>query len=76
VTAPDRLAKWCETCGRFRLYSPDDEYCIVCGYQSLVAECSCGRPFDYALTEPPAGGLHCPRCGRDFRADKSRLGLE
>ncbi len=76
MTTPDRLAKLCETCGRFRLYAPDDGYCIVCGYQSLVAECGCGRTFDYALTEPPGGGLHCPRCGRDFRTGTERPGLD
>ena len=76
MTGPDRLAKLCATCGRFRLYAPDDGYCIVCGYESLVAACGCGRSFDYALAEPPAGGLHCPRCGRDFRAGAERLGLD
>jgi hypothetical protein len=34
------------------------------GYQSLASECDCGRSFDYAIAEPPGGGLHCPRCGR------------
>ena len=77
TTVPDeRVAKRCETCGRFRLYAPDDVHCIVCGYQSLAAECTCGRSFDYALAEPPGGGLHCPRCGRDFRAALGSLGLE
>jgi len=41
-----------------------------------VAECSCGRAFDFALAEPPDGGLHCPRCGRDFRANRIDAGLE
>ncbi len=72
----ERVVKRCETCGRFRLYAPDDSYCIVCGYQSLAAECGCGRSFDYALAEPPGSGLHCPRCGRDFRAGHVGLGLE
>ena len=72
----ERLAKRCETCGRFRLYAPEDGYCIVCGYQSLASECTCGRSFDYALAEPPGGGLHCPRCGRDFRAGSATLGLD
>lgn len=72
----ERLAKRCETCGRFRLYAPEDGYCIVCGYQSLASECTCGRSFDYALAEPPGGGLHCPRCGRDFRAGQATLGLD
>ncbi len=76
ASAAERIAKHCETCGRFRLYAPDDVYCIVCGYQSLTAACSCGRSFDYALAEPPGGGLHCPRCGRDFRAGGGTLGLE
>ena len=46
-------------------------FCIVCGFETLVAECGCGRPFDYALAEPENGGLHCPRCGRDWRGRKS-----
>ena len=74
--AADRVAKRCETCGRFRLYAPDDGYCIVCGFESLASECECGRSFDYALAEAPGGGLHCPRCGRDFWAGRVGLGLE
>ena len=74
--AADRVAKRCETCGRFRLYAPEDCFCIVCGYESLSSECDCGRSFDYALEEPPGGGLHCPRCGRDFKAGRGTLGLE
>ncbi len=70
------VAKLCGTCGRFRLYAPEDRYCIVCGYESLAAACECGRSFEYALAEPLGGGLHCPRCGRDFRASRSRMGLE
>jgi len=58
----------CGTCGRFRGYRDGDRFCIVCGGESLDDACGCGRPFDYALDEPPTGGLHCPRCGRDFRA--------
>jgi hypothetical protein len=72
----EKVAKLCETCGRFRLYAPDDRFCIVCGFEGLVAECGCGRNFDYALAEPPGGGLHCPRCGRDFRTTKQTIGLE
>ena len=75
-TTGERIAKRCETCGRFRLYAPDDAYCIVCGYESLASECECGRRFDYALAEPPGAGLHCPRCGRDFRAGRVGSGLE
>jgi hypothetical protein len=63
-----QVVKLCATCGRFRRYGADDQYCIGCGYDTLSAECACGRPFDYALDEPDSGGLHCPRCGRDFRA--------
>lgn len=61
-------ARRCGTCGRFRAYREDDRFCVVCGSDTLDAACGCGRPFDYALGEPPGGGLHCPRCGRDFRA--------
>lgn len=67
----ERIAKVCGTCGRFRLYDPADGFCIVCGFETLAAECGCGRPFDYALAEPENGGLHCPRCGRDWRGRKS-----
>ncbi len=62
-----RVVKVCATCGRFRRYDRDDRYCIVCGYDTLSAECACGRAFDYALDEPDGGGLHCPRCGKDWR---------
>jgi hypothetical protein len=72
----DRVTKLCETCGRFQLYAPDDSFCIVCGYRSLVTECTCGRGFEYALGEPPGAGLHCPRCGRDFRQNKGRFDLD
>jgi hypothetical protein len=57
----------CGTCGRFRGYRDGDRFCIVCGSETLNATCACGRPFDYALEEPPDAALHCPRCGRDFR---------
>ena len=63
----DAVVKVCATCGRFREYDPADQYCIVCGYDSLAAECRCGRSLEYALGEPEEGGLHCPRCGRDWR---------
>jgi hypothetical protein len=63
--APD--VRRCGTCGRFRTYREGDRFCLVCGSETLDGECGCGRPFDYALAEPPEGGLHCPRCGRDFR---------
>ena len=71
-----RLTKRCETCGRFRLYAPDDRHCIVCGYQSLSDACGCGRSFDYALAEPPEGSLHCPHCGRDFRKGRQAIDLD
>ena len=76
MTEATRLVKRCRTCGRFRSYAPDDGYCLVCGYQSLETECACGRCFDYALDEPAEGTLHCPRCGRDLRAERHALGLE
>lgn len=63
----DRVVKVCGTCGRFRRYDPADEYCVACGFASLVSECSCGRTLEYAIDEPEGGGLHCPRCGRDWR---------
>jgi hypothetical protein len=61
---PDHVAKRCAVCGRFRSYEPDDRYCIGCGHDGLESACTCGRSFDFALTEP--GPLHCPRCGRAF----------
>jgi len=63
----ERVVKVCSTCGRFRLYDPADEYCVVCGFASLASECACGRTLEYATDEPEDGGLHCPRCGRDWR---------
>jgi hypothetical protein len=72
----ERVTKRCETCGRFRVYASEDGFCIVCGYESLLSECACGRSFDYAITEPPGSGLHCPRCGRDFRVTRNSIGLE
>ena len=61
------VTKHCGTCGRFRRYDPADGYCVGCGYQTLSDACGCGRSFDYALAEPEDGGLHCPRCGKDWR---------
>ncbi len=61
------VVKICETCGRFRRYDAADRYCIGCGYETLAAECGCGRAFGYAIEEPDGGGLHCPRCGKDWR---------
>ncbi len=63
----ERVVKVCTTCGRFRRYDPADQWCIGCGYDTLDAACGCGRAFDYALDEPDGGGLHCPRCGKDWR---------
>lgn len=63
----DLIVKVCTTCGRFRHYDPADQYCLVCGFESLAAECACGRSLEYATDESEAGGLHCPRCGRDWR---------
>jgi len=63
-----RITMRCRTCGRFRGYLEGDGHCIACGAEALTAACDCGRSFDYALEEPPSGGLHCPRCGRDYRA--------
>jgi hypothetical protein len=57
-----QVTKRCSVCGRFRAYELDDEFCILCGHESLEAECSCGRDFGYALAEP--GPIHCPRCGK------------
>lgn len=72
----ERATKLCTTCGRFRFYHDADRYCIVCGEESLVAECVCGRRFDYALDEPVQGGLFCPRCGRNLRDRRREIGLE
>jgi hypothetical protein len=65
------LTKRCAVCGRFRAYDADDAFCIVCGHETLEAECSCGRAFDYALAE--GGDVHCPRCGRILRGQASEL---
>ena len=69
------LARRCATCGRFRAYRDGDRFCIVCGSESLDEHCACGRAFDYALAEPEAGGVHCPRCGRDFRGAQTDWSL-
>jgi hypothetical protein len=60
----EHVIKRCGVCGRFREYETDDAYCIGCGHDALEAECTCGRSYDYALSEP--GAVHCPRCGRTF----------
>jgi hypothetical protein len=65
------ITKRCAVCGRFRAYDADDEFCIVCGHETLEAECSCGRAFDYALAE--GGDVHCPRCGRILRGRSTEL---
>ncbi len=62
------VVKVCETCGRFRRYHAADQYCIICGYDTLAAACTCGRDLEYALDEGEEGGLHCPNCGRDWRS--------
>jgi hypothetical protein len=59
------ITRRCAVCGRFRAYDEDDEFCIVCGNDELESACSCGRGFEYALTE--GGDIHCPRCGRVLR---------
>ena len=61
----------CGVCGRFRRYAEDDRYCLVCGTDALERACRCGRSYDYALDE--TGDLHCPRCGRPFRASALEL---
>jgi hypothetical protein len=59
------VTKRCAVCGRFRAYESDDEFCIVCGNETLEVFCDCGRGFEYALAE--TGDVHCPRCGRVLR---------
>lgn len=66
-----RVTKVCESCGRFRPYQPDDSFCVECGFETLAAECTCGRSFDYVMERPETHGLHCPRCGKDWRGRKS-----
>jgi ribosomal protein L37E len=65
----ERVTKRCTVCGRFRSYQTEDEYCIVCGHESLEAECTCGRDFDYARTE--TGSIHCPKCGKSFHGKQA-----
>jgi hypothetical protein len=62
------LTKRCVVCGRFRHYTEDDAFCVICGNESLESSCSCGRAYDYAL-EPgnEATTLHCPKCGRGLK---------
>jgi len=64
MTAP-RVTKRCDACGRFRAYESDDRFCLLCGNDGLSDECSCGRPFDYAMADD--GDLFCPRCGKVVR---------
>jgi hypothetical protein len=59
------IVKRCAICGRFRGYYADDRHCIGCGAESLEAECTCGRTFEFALKEE--GDLYCPKCGRRLR---------
>ena len=63
----ETLTKRCAVCGRFRAYHEDDVYCIGCGNDTLESACSCGRDYDYALTEDILANLHCPKCGRTLR---------
>lgn len=67
----DLVTKRCTVCGRFRAYDPDDRYCVGCGHDALESECSCGRPFEYALAE--SGPIHCPRCGKAFHGKSSEF---
>ena len=57
-----KITKRCATCTKFRAYDPDDTFCILCGHEPLEEACTCGRAFDYALTE--TRDVHCPKCGR------------
>ena len=62
------VTKRCSVCGRFREYTADDSYCVICGNETLEAECACGRSYEFALDERNDGAsLHCPRCGRSLR---------
>jgi len=64
ATTPAKVAKRCDTCGRFRAYEAGDHFCLVCGHEDLADACECGRAYDYALGE--SGELHCPRCGKSL----------
>lgn len=68
---PALITKRCTVCGRFRAYQPDDAFCIICGHETLDAECSCGRDFSYALDED--GPIHCPHCGKAFHGKSAEL---
>lgn len=57
--------KRCAVCSRFRAYEADDRFCIVCGAEDLEPKCTCGRSYEFALTE--TADLYCPRCGRRLR---------
>jgi hypothetical protein len=62
------ITKRCSVCGRFRHYHDDDSYCLICGNDALDSHCSCGRNYDYALSNDNEGAtLHCPRCGKSLR---------
>jgi hypothetical protein len=62
------ITKRCAVCGRFRHYDETDEFCVICGHETLERECSCGRNYDYALEDGNhSASLHCPRCGRGLR---------
>jgi transcription elongation factor Elf1 len=66
------VTKRCSICGRFRQYTEEDVYCMICGHDSLESECTCGRQYDYALDERNQGAtLHCPKCGRSLRGRAS-----
>jgi hypothetical protein len=60
------VVKRCSTCRRFRSYEAGDVFCVGCGNDTLEDACTCGREYDYALSEP-GDELHCPRCGRRLR---------
>jgi hypothetical protein len=59
------VVKRCSVCGKFRAYYADDKHCIGCGADALEPQCTCGRTFEFALSE--TGDLYCPRCGRGLR---------
>ena len=73
MTSPsDHVVKRCATCGRFRAYEADDDFCLLCGGDELETTCGCGRAYDYALAED-GGDLHCPRCGKRLRGRSSEF---
>jgi hypothetical protein len=65
------VTKRCGVCGRFRAYEEDDRYCLLCGSDELQGSCTCGRAFEFAMTETDAPELHCPRCGTSLRGRAS-----